>query len=272
MEKNTQEVQLTVGKPVIPDDHITFIDKAYGERHFLRNESGYEEVTNPLVNPVRVHADRKYTMSDSAAFVAAINKSGGVPADGIIFYQGNYGQNNTVVTMFFDQNTRQEFIKLPLKNSLELRQFLGKGDEKTFDQKAFLKLIDTFPECLSVDSLPLFRAMVEKLQLSTTIDFESNADKDNLTFIYKEKTGGDQTGRIPKTLELYLPFYEGSDNRIAINVDLEVTTPREEGKKPELKLVNVKHERTEREALKREIASLQESLEGWTFVNGAYGQ
>lgn len=267
-----QEVVLTVGKPVIPADYLTFKDATYGERHFVRNGEGYDEVTKDPVEPIRVHADRQYIMHESVAFVDAVEEYGNKDT-GIIFFEllSDLPGIAGAVTMFFDQSSRKEKITLPLARSLEFRSFLN-GKEKMFSQKDFLKLIDTFPECIEIDSsnVNVFRAMVEKLQLSTKIDFESNADPRNLTFIYQERSGGDQTGSIPKKITLVLPYFEGSGNKVVIDADLEVTTPKNEGEKPSFKLGNVKHERTEREALKMEIDSLQSKLAGWLFVNGKY--
>ena len=260
-----EEVTLTVKKQDIPADILFYEDKVYGKRVFVRNGTEYEEKTKPLVNPILVHKPREYVMHDSASFIAVVSQYGD-REKGIVLYTGNIGANDTVVTMFFEEDSRSEFVKLPLKNSLELRSFLGTGKEKGFAQKDFLKLIDTFPE--NISNLGTLRPMVERIQLTTEIDFESNLDTDNLTFIYKEKSGGNQTGRLPKKLSLSLPFYEGSSNSVAIEVDLEVTVPKEDGAKPTFKLSNVKHERTEREALTAEIATLSSALSGWMFVNG----
>lgn len=269
----TKEVKLVAGEEIIPDDQFTIADKVYGDRHFVRKGEGYEEVTKPPVTPIRVHQDRTYIMSDAASFVTAIEKCGGDPKTGIIFYQGDYGKNNTRITMFFDEKTRRESIVLPLTLSLEMQSFFNSDDlagTGEFDQKSFLKLIDTFPECVSADSMTaaILRGNVEKMQLSTEIKFESNLDKDNLEFVYKEKTGGAQTGKLPKKLMLTLPYYEGSSNKIEIGVDLEVVMPKNEGEKPVFTITNIKHERTEREALKSEIESLGEELYQWVFCNG----
>ena len=266
-----QEVQFTVGKPVIPQDHFTIEDKERGELHFVRNGETYKEVTKDRHEPFRVHQDREYTMSDSESFVKAIRKCKADPAKGIIFYYGHIGQNNTTVTMLFDETNRKEKITLPLKTSLEIKAFFNDPKDPgqgIFDQKAFLKLIDTFPECVAIDDFPIFRAMVEKIKLSTKIDFESNVNADALVFYYQETTGGDQTGRLPKKLTLRLPFYEGSRVKMELDVELEITKPKTAEEKPAFKLINVKHERTEKSALTAEIATLQLELEGWEFVNG----
>jgi hypothetical protein len=265
MTVEKKEVSLTVGDAVLPADQFTIQDKAYGERNFVRDGETYREVTKDPVVPVRTHSDRSYVMHDPASFISAVSKYGD-KSKGIIFYNGAHGQDGTLVTMFFEEDSRKESIKLPLAWSLEFKSFLN-GKEKAFDQKGFLKLLDTFPECVS-SAVATLRPAVEKIELSTAIDFVSNLDTDNLTFIYQEKTGGNQTARLPKKLAIELPFYEGSSNKVTIIADLDVTMPKEEGAKPQFKLSNVKHERTERDALKSEIASLSAALAGWLFVNG----
>jgi len=268
MTEDKQKIELVMSDRVVPSDMLVYTDPVYGQRVFTRKNFEYEERTKHPLQPLRTHTDRKYVMTDSASFIAAVKKYGDA-TKGIVFYVGNHGENNTKVTMFFDEDSREEHIQLPLSSSLEFRSFLN-GKEKTFNQKDFLKLVDTFPECIVVDgSVSYFRAMAEKLQISTKIDFESNVDPDNLTFIFQEKSGGDQAGKLPKKIKLSLPFYEGSTNKVEIDVDLEVTTPKNEGEKPMFKLVNVKHERTEREALKSEISTLQLALSDWLFVNGS---
>ncbi len=268
MNEETQEVRLTVGKSVIPADLLTYDDPVYGKRVFIRTGEQYTEVTKPPKEPIRTHADRTYSMHESGDFVAAIQKCGAKPETGIIFFQGAYGQNDTVVTMFFDEKTREEKISLPLQKSLELRQFFNrKPGTGEFAQKDFLKLLDTFPEC--IENVNTLRPNVEHMQMNATIDFESKIDPNNIVFTYKER-GGSQDGKIPRKLKLTMPFYEGSEKRVEIEVDVEINMPKEEGAKPVFTLVNVKHERTEREALKAEIASLQEKLPDWTFVNGKY--
>ena len=263
-----EKLELTLGGAQKAADYIVYKDSVYGERVFVRNGDKYTEETKKKLQPIRIHSDRKYVMTDSVSFTAAVKKYGDA-TKGIIFYVGNHGQNNTRVTMFFDEDSREESIQLPLTSSLEFRAFLN-GKEKTFSQKDFLKLVDTFPESIVVDgAVPYFRHMVEKLQISTKIDFESNVDPANLTFIYQARSGGDQTGKLPKKIKLSLPFYEGSTNKVDIDVDLEITTPKNQDEKPAFKLVNIKHERTERDALKAEIATLEQALDGWLFVNGS---
>lgn len=252
--------ELSFGPTAIPKETFTIVDKVYGERYYVRKGEDYIEVTKPPVVPVRVHEDRSYIMNDSASFIDAVKKYGDKSA-GIVFY------DKSAITMFFSEDSRKESIRLPLALSLEFRSFLG-GKEKTFDQKGFLKTLETFPEC--VENVAVLIPMIEKVQLSTSIEFESNADPNNVTFIYQEKSGGNQTGRLPKKLTLTLPYFEGSENTVEIDADLEVTMPKEEGSKPLFKLVNIKHERTEREAIKSEINSLSENLYGWLFVNGKY--
>ncbi|RJP48754.1 MAG: hypothetical protein C4586_08545 [Anaerolineaceae bacterium] len=272
MEKNTQEVQLTVGKTALPDDHISFKDTTTNqERHFLRGGVGYTEVTKDPITPIRRHNDRLYTANDSEAFVNAINKCGAKPEEGVIFYVGEYGRNNTKITMFFDEKTRQERIALPLAISLEMKAiFLNRRGEPgigEFDQKSLLKLFDTYPECFQNSGL--LRGNIALIKMDRELKFESDLDPDNTTLMFADKNGA-QISNLPKKLTLTLPFYEGSENKIRIEADFEVEMPKSQDEKPVFKIINVKHERTERDALAQEIATLKTKLPGWVFLNGKF--
>lgn len=257
---DVHKISLSLGNTTVPKETFIIQDNVYGNRYFVRDGDTYKEVTKDPVNPIRIHADRKYVMFDSASFIKAVGAYGD-KTKGIIFYE------KSQITMFFSEDSRKESITLPLSPSLEFISFLD-GKEKSFNQKDFFKLLETFPECVK-DAATLL-PMVEKVQLSTNIEFESNIDRENITFIYQEKTGGNQTGRLPKKLILEMPYFERSENKIKIEADFEVSMPRQEGAKPEFNLINVKHQRTERDALDMEITSLAAKLEGWLFVNGKY--
>lgn len=268
MDKEKQEVQLTVGKTVIPADFFTIPDKTYGERHFVREEQGYTEVTKDPVEPIRPHVDRLYVMHEPQSFIDAVNKYGDYKT-GVIFYELLHGGSGTI-TMLFDHDNRKEKIVLPLARSLEFRTFLA-GPSKEFSQKEFVKALNAFPECVKVEDFTLFRGMAEKLEVSTTVDVESNVDRDNITLMFKATNNTQATGRLPKKFKLALPFFEGSKNIVEIDVDLEIKTPRTEtDEKPKFILANIKHERTEREALQLEIATMQATLKNWQFINGKY--
>lgn len=258
MENIEKELKLIVGDRPVPADMLVYSDPCYGERVFVRKGAEYIEQTKTPKEPVWVHSKRNYVMKDPAAFVAAVSQFGNSD-DGVIFY----GPERVV--MFFDETNREESIALPLAKSLELAAFLGKGPSAVFSQKQFLKTLETYPEC--VQNVVNIRAMVERLQMSKEIAFESNLDPDNITFIYIEK-GGQQEGKLPKKLILMLPYFEGSEKKITIEADLDVEMPKAEGEKPTFKLEDVKHARTEKEALWLEIEGLRTALECWLFLNG----
>lgn len=254
----TQEIVLT-GKVEKPEDYIKIDDKEYGERHFIREGEGYEEVTKPALNPVRVHADRNYQASEAGSFVKYVLGYGD-REKGIIFF------NDKGLTMFFNESSRVESVRLPLLSSLELRTFLGDmGNGRRFDQKAIVKAIETFPDV--IDGGAIIRTYLEKLKLDTTIEFESDIDTRNHTFVYKEKTGS-QTAEIPKQLRLYVPYFEGSANRVEVTVDLDIQRPKSADEKVSFSLTDPKAERTKRDALKLEIDTIQKALVGWMFVQG----
>ncbi len=255
-----ESLELTVGGGVKPDDHLSFNEEGYGERHFVREGNKYEEVTNPSLEPVLVHLLRNYNVNDSRAFIKCVSKYG-VADKGIIFY------TDKALTMFFDAPSRSESVVLKLSPSLELTTFLGDDGEKSFYQKDFVTALETFPECLSdIESLiPSF----EKLKMDTQIDFESNVDDRDLVFIYKEKTGS-QTGRIPKEIELTLPFFEGSEKSINVKVTLEVKLPKSQEEKVLFTIKDPRYKRTKRDALEAETTAISGSLKDWTFIHGDY--
>lgn len=260
-----KEVKLVTGDATVPADMLMYVDPERGQRCFVRKGSEYQEVTKDPKEPLWVHKLRDHAMRDAESFVAFV-KQYGDPKKGSVFYSSGAGERFTV-TMFFDAMNREESVELTFSRSLELQTFLGKGPGAIMNQKQFLKTLETFPEC--IESVTAIRAMVERLQMSKEIKFESNLDPDNLTFIYSEK-GGQQEGKLPKKIMLTLPFFEGSENRIRIEVDLDVEMPKSEGDKPSFKLENVKHARTERDAVKAEIDSMKQKLSGWLFLNGDY--
>lgn len=264
----SKEIKFVMSDQIVPADMLTYKDPVYGERIFIRKGVEYIEQTKSPLQPIRKHADRNYTMNDSASFVSVIKKCVEHAAKGIIFYQEDG------ITAFLNEDDREEKIALPLKKSLEMQQFFSGSNtvgEGVFNQKSFLKLLDTFPECVSADgtTVQIMRALVEKMALAVEISFESNLDPENLEFLYKEKAGGgNQSGKLPKKITLTMPYYEGSKNKTVIHVDLDIVMPKAEGDKPKITITDVKHARTKRDALEAEIASLKTELTGWLFVNG----
>lgn len=256
-----QEVKLSLAGTSNPQDGFSIDDKVYGERHFTREGDRYKEVTLPPLVPVRTLKDRSYTVRDSASFVEYVKRYGDA-TNGIIFF------NSAGVLMFFDEKNRVEKVNLPFAQSLELSAFLGKGPGKEFDQKRLVKTIETFPEVVGDSDMLL--PCLTLLQMSKQVDFESNIDPDNHTFIYKDKAG-DQTTRLPKQIRLWLPFFEGSQNKMFVLVDFEVEMPTSEGARPVFRLLNPRAERTERDAVEMEIETIQKELPGWMFVQGNAG-
>lgn len=259
-ESKKKGVVLKVEETAIPKDNFTIIDKEYGERHFVRHGSHYEEVTKTPIKPVRTHADRQYSIRDTESFIAYVNRYG-KDKDGIIFY------NDKGLKMLFEESNRKEFVSLPFGSSLELRSFLGEyGTSKEFTQKQFFKVLETFSDCLG-EQAKILLPSVERLRLDSQIEFESNIDPHDMIFTYKDKAGL-QTTHIPKKLVLTLPYFEGSNILIDLAVDLEVSKPRNENDKPYFTLTDPKAERTERDALDEEINVIKDGLPEWMFVHG----
>ena len=256
--ENERKVKMILGDQAVPADMLIYDDPVYGNRMYVRKGTEYVEQTKTPKEPVWVHNLRKYVMSNSASFVAAVSQFGNSD-DGVIFY----GPERVV--MFFNEANREESIGLPLALSMEMRAFLGDGPGVAGSQKSFLTALETYPECIT-DAVTI-RAMVERLQMSKEIKFESNLDPDNITFLYSER-GGQQECKLPKKLTLVLPYFEGSGNKVTIEAVLDVGMPQAESEKPSFKLENPKYARTEREALQLEIKSLQAALPGWLFLNG----
>ena len=264
-----KEIKFVMSDQIVPADLLVYKDPVYGERIFTRKGAEYVEQTKGPLQPIRKHSERKYAMSDSASFVAVLKKCAQDSAKGLIFYQEDR------ITAFLEEDNRDESVSLPLKKSLEMQQFFSGGLNEpgvgVFNQKSFLKLLDTFPECVTAEgtTVHVMRALIEKMALAVEISFESNLDPDNLEFLYKEKAGGgSQSGKLPKKITLSLPYYEGSKNKTVIHVDLDIVMPKAEGDKPKITITDVKHARTKRDALEAEIASLKTELTGWLFVNG----
>jgi len=242
-----------------PKDHISFKEAGYGERHFVRKGEAYDEVTKPLQEPVRVHRDRCYAVNDSDSFVRYIGVYGD-EGKGIIFC------GNNQLVMFFNEASRAERVVLPFQPSLELKSFLGDGPKKTFTQKAFAKVLETFPD--AVEGQKLLLPCVERLKIETQVEFESSIDETDHVFFYREKDGT-QTARIPKQITLGIPFFERSKNTVLITADLEITRPKSADEKPVFILTNPRHERTHREAIEAEVEGIRNELKNWMFVWGS---
>lgn len=252
-----QEIVLT-GKAEKPEDYICVIDVEYGERHFVRDGAGYKEVTKPSKKPVRTHSDRSYVVSEAESFISYIERYGN-PDDGIIFF------NDAGLTMFFEENSRVESVRLPLKPSLELRVFLGdNATGKAFWQKDLVKAFEMFPEVADVKTILPY---VEKLKLDINTEIESDVDPRNHVFVFKEKQGN-QTANIPKQINFRMPYFEGSKVNLDILVDFEIRRPMQPPDKVTFVLGNPKAERTKRDAIKAEIEQIQAALGGWMFVQG----
>lgn len=255
-KKGSVKVEVEEG---FPKDHISFKEAGYGERHFVRKGEGYEEVTKPLQEPVRVHKDRSYTVNDSDSFIGYVEEYGD-KEKGIIFC----GKDNIV--MFFDEASRAEKVVLPFQPSLEIRSFLGDiAGSKRFTQKDFAKVLETFPD--AVEGQKLLLPCVERLKIETQVEFESSLDERDHMFMYREKDGT-QTARIPKQITLVMPFFERSKNKVTILADLDITRPRSADEKPVFTLTNPRHERTHREAIEAEVDGIRDALKGWMFIWG----
>lgn len=246
------------GETGFPKDHISFKDGVHGDRHFVRESEGYKEVTKPLPEPVRIHKDRSYLLTDTESFIKYVEKYGD-PKKGIIFC------GNNELTMFFDEGSRGEKIHLPFKQSLEVTTYLGTAGKKDFTQKDFVKALETFPDVVEGGNFLL--PNIEWLKIDTEVNFESNIDQRDHVFIYKEKEGS-QTARIPRQIILSLPFFERSKHKTVITADLDIERPRSADDKPKFTLVNHRHERTVREAFEAEVEAIRTALKNWTFIWG----
>ena len=239
------------------EDFITFEDKEYGQRYFIRDGASYREVTLPRVKPVFPHTTRRYKLMDTQSFIAAVRRYGN-PETGIIFY------NEHGITMFFDERSRAERITLNFEPSLELLTFIPEG-YKFFTQKEFLKALESFPE--GIENSLFVIAEVKKFRMEQIINFESEIEDGYHTFIYKEKEGR-QTGKLPKHLKLKIPFFRESKIVMEIWCDLEIKKPKSADDKLLFKIVDPRFEYTKRDALKAEIEMIKSELKDWFFVYG----
>ncbi len=256
MENKT--VTLKVGDIGVPQDHISFVEEGYGERHFVRSGDVYVEVTSERLTPVYAHRNRSYLIKDTNSFIAYVEKYGD-PGKGIIFV------DDSRIVMFFEERSRVENVVLPFKLSLEVKSFLGSHGATQFDQKEFVRVLETFPDVVKEHKTLL--PVIERLKLEATMEFESNLDDRDHVFMYREKSGK-QTARIPKRIVLMLPYFERSKCKTTIETDLEIRKPRNAEERPVFILTDPKHERTYREALEAEVGLIQEALKGWMFVYG----
>lgn len=261
MPKEEKTAALAVIAADRTEDHISFLDETRGRtRHFIRNDESYMEVTDSLLEPERFHKDRSYGVGDMNSFVTYVHKYGD-SKDGIIFY------SSAGLFMFFDEKNRVETVTLNFKKSIELEAFLyTDGIERSFDQKSFAKLIETFPECIEDHQALL--PNVQHIKMDATVDFESKIDDTDHIFLYKEK-GGTQTAKLPKRIMLILPYFEGSENKVTIQADLEVYRPKSEDERLRFTLSNPRYQATEREAIELEVSTAKKALSKWFFVKGA---
>ncbi|GEM_PF-3963598 len=250
------EIKLRVAGDKV-EDFITFEDKEYGQRYFIRDGQSYKEVTLPRVKPVYPHSTRRYHLMDTQSFIAAVRRYGN-PETGIIFY------NEHGITMFFDERSRAEKITLDFKPSLELLTFIPEG-EKVFTQKKFLKALESFPD--GVENAMFVIAEIKKFRMEQIINFESEIEDGYHTFIYKEKEGR-QTGKLPKHLTLRIPFFRESTIVREILCDLEIQKPKSADDKLQFTLIDPRFEYTKRDALRAEIEMIKSELNDWFFVYG----
>lgn len=168
--------------------------------------------------------------------------------------------------MFFEEDNRQEVIELPLSRSLELKVFLGQqGILREFTQRDLVKALETFPDCLP-DHNGL-HAKIEHLKMDSVVNFESNVDPHSIVYTYTEKSGT-QTAKLPKVINLKVPYYEGSDHTVEIAVDLDIKKPTAEGEVPIFILSDPRHSKTHRDALDEERSIVETGLKDWMFIKG----
>lgn len=75
---------------------------------------------------------------------------------------------------------------------------------------------------------------------------------------------------LPKRIKLKLPYFEGSENIIEIDADLEIIIPKNESEKLRFALYDAKSSRTLRDAVNGEVEKIKDSLDKWMFVNGKF--
>ena len=255
------EIRSNTIRTDLGEDHLSFEDPAFGGiRHFLREDKGYKEVTKNNA-PVLPHnpKPRTYTAENTQSFISFLGKHGKA-AEGIIFSKGFN------VQAYLNEESRDEVVKFKLMTSLELISILGAdGSEKTFKQKEFARIVEAFPDVFGGREELL--ANITKVKIDTNTQFESNIDPNNIK-LYYEETNGKQEASIPKRLKLTLPYFEGSDNIIKIDIDIDIHKPSADNGDLTFTLSDFKAGKTERDAIKAEVDKLKAELTDWLFIAG----
>lgn len=135
------------------------------------------------------------------------------------------------------------------------------------NQKQFIEFLKRRPEG-EIKEFDYLFASAQKLSLATVItgDYEYE-DNNNLVVNFKIKDS-ESTTRLPKFLLVTLPLIQGSEQLYEIEVEMEFSSPRNEGEKPGFTLTIPKFERYWHQAVEDEAKILKESLEGYLILSG----
>lgn len=244
---------------VLAKDFFIVEDKVEGKRLFVRKGDSYEEkTTTESLAPSKYYSPKQYDFKDLLSFMEYCKKYGD-DKKGVIFY------NSNGITMFFDENNREESIKYAFGYSHQLMSFLGGlGEKRQFTQKEFFKCLGTYPECLEAKDLVY---KIKNLKISATVEIRSEIGEADHTFLYQEKTGK-QTCSIPKDLILNLPYFKGSAHNLTLNVALEVIRPQSAEDKVLFILENTYRVKALEAAIKLEIDHVKTELPKWSFFFG----
>lgn len=252
-----QEVELIAKTKEIPIDVFTIDDILYGERHFIRNGENYKEVTKEPKSPVLIHKERDYEVKGTDSFIEYVEEYG-VATDGIIFY------TDSGVKMYFDESARTDKVSVAFRKSMELVALLdGKQEGKSFTQKEFVEVLETYPEVLGEDN-ELLIANLGNIKITKDTNVESNIEPGKIKFMYEE-IRGTQSTTIPDRFKLTMPFLENGE-LMDIDVKLEVEVPNANNERLQFKLTCPKFTRYTLEAVEKEIAKIKEKLTGWHFI------
>ncbi|MCK5236921.1 MAG: DUF2303 family protein [Deltaproteobacteria bacterium] len=220
-------------------------------RLFVRNGKWtYELQKTNEHEPPSKHFGRNHSIIDTEGLAAYMNTfMSDVEAITFINSQGIKAYHNAM--------NREESAERRFRRSLEYKALLGKDGVETFGQKALLTILETYPEVLNVEGQdPMLTEKVRIICVQKDITLESNLDPDNLSFIYKEKQG-EQSGKMPRKIQLEMPIFEGSPHKYIIDIEVELET---DNGNIEFTLINHRHERDIKLAVQDELETLKDVL------------
>lgn len=243
-------------------DLLNFKDGDLGERFFIRNGESYKEVTtDKTLLKKNYHRNKQYHFRDLLSFIDYCNEYG-EPTEGIIFV------NPQRITMYLNEENREEYVRYEFSYSQELILLLGRdGQSKSFSQKDLHKCLSSYPASFEpTDILP----KIQSLKISSKIDIQSEIGDNEHKFLFQER-GCNQTCALPKEIILEIPYFEGSNYVTKIKTGLEIIKPQSSDEKVRFVLENTYFEKAKTEALELEINFLKDELKGWNFFKGIAG-